>query len=89
VNVMYLGSLRCGTNDQLPCGTGVMRWLCHCLSRGILVGPTCQVSVVVGPTWLRWTNEVLTRDTDMLRWPNEVMRRDTLSLSTLILCVYV
>jgi hypothetical protein len=34
----------------------VLRWLCHCLPRGILVGPTCQVSVVVGPTWLRWTN---------------------------------
>jgi hypothetical protein len=28
-------------------------------------GPTCQVSLVVGPTWLRWTNGVLTRGTEV------------------------
>jgi hypothetical protein len=31
-------------------------------------GPTCQVSMVVGPTWLRWTNGRLPCGTDMLRW---------------------
>jgi hypothetical protein len=41
----------------------VLRWLCHGLPRGMLVGPTCQISIVVGLTWLRWTNDVLPRGT--------------------------
>jgi hypothetical protein len=72
---------------MLPCGMWVVRWTCHGLPRGMLVGPTCQVSVVVGPTRLRWTNEVLTRGTDMLRWPNEVLTRGTLSLFSNSVCV--
>jgi hypothetical protein len=44
----------------------VLRWLCHGLPCGMLVGPTCQVSIVVRPTWLRWTNEVLPRGTFFL-----------------------
>jgi hypothetical protein len=103
VNAMCLGPLWCGTNDQLPCGTGVLRcvvavlpcgmlvlrWTCQGLPRGMLVGPTCQVSIVVGPTWLRWTNEVLTRGTDTPRWPNKVLTRGILSLSLSLFSDYV
>jgi hypothetical protein len=53
-----------------------------------MVGPTCQVTcVMVGPTVVRWTNEVLTRGTDMLRWSNEVLTRGTLSLFSDSVCV--
>jgi hypothetical protein len=48
----------------------VLRWLYHSLPRGILVGPTCQVSLVVGPTQLRWTDRRVPRGTSWLRWTN-------------------
>jgi hypothetical protein len=66
---------------------GGVRWTCQSLPRGMLVGPTCQVSIVVGPTWLRWTNRRLPCGTDMLRWPNEVLTRVTLSLFSDSVCV--
>jgi hypothetical protein len=44
---MWQGLLRwfCG---MTPCGTGRVRWPCHSLPRGTVVGPTCQWLV---PGW--------------------------------------
>jgi hypothetical protein len=55
----------------------VLRWLCHSLPRGMLVGLTCQVSMVVGPTQLRWTNRRVPHGTSWLSWPNRELPRDT------------
>jgi hypothetical protein len=55
----------------------VLRWLCHGLPRGMLVGPTCQVNMVVGPTQLRWTNKRAPRGTSWLSWLNDELTRGT------------
>jgi hypothetical protein len=36
------------TNENKPYGFGGVTWLSSSLPRGMLVGPTCQVSLVVG-----------------------------------------
>jgi hypothetical protein len=51
------------TNENKPHDSGGVTWPSSSLPRGMLVGPTCQVCIVVGSTWLRWTNEVLPHDT--------------------------
>jgi hypothetical protein len=78
------GGVRCAA-VVLPCGTGRVRWTCQSLPRGMLVGPTCQVSMVVGPTWLRWTNGVLTRGTEVAQWDADTCH--TLSLFSDSVCI--
>jgi hypothetical protein len=78
------GRVRCAA-AVLPCDTERVRWTCQSLPRGMLVGPTCQVSMVVGPTWLRWTNGALTRGTEVAQWNADTCH----TLSLLWFCVYM
>jgi hypothetical protein len=47
------------------------------LPRGMSVGPTCQVSMVVGPTQLRLTNRRVPCDISWLSWPNRELPHGT------------
>jgi hypothetical protein len=58
------------TDDNKPPGSGGVTWPSRRLPRGMLVGPTYQVSPVVGPTHLRWTNRRVPRGSSWLSWPN-------------------